>query len=88
MSWDDAIQIFKGVFTFDASLDIPGIGIVLTAFTTNILTWTSPAAVHPAFTYVMSSLALAYLVLKVWIAVLAVKSAHLDNKIKEKQLEE
>ena len=88
MSWGDAIQILKETFTFDPSFDIPGIGIVLTAFTANILTWSSATAVHPAFTYVMSILAVMYLTLKVYNAYLTVQSTRLDNKIKEKQLQD
>ena len=85
MRWIDYIQIFRETFTFDWGVDVPGVSILLIAFVSNILSFTS-APGHPFFTYIMSGMAVAYLALKIWIAILKVKSSILDKKIKEKQL--
>lgn len=88
MSWGFFIQILKETFHFTAALDVPGIGVIVISLTSNILSWTSSTAIDPAFTYIMTGLAAIYLVIKIINAILTGKSIKLDNKLKEKNLEE
>lgn len=83
----ESIQIFKENFNFYAAVDIPGIGVVITAFTTNILAWSSETAVHPILTYIMTGLAVIYFILKIGNVMLTRKSIKLDNELKRKKLE-
>jgi len=88
MSWDDVISIFKQTFTFDALLDGPGILFFITSIVSNILTWATPLAIDPRFTYIMTGLTGVYLVIKIGNAILTGRSIWLDNKLKEKNLED
>lgn len=88
MNWGNFLNIFKSTFTFDAYLDIPGIGCILAAFATNFILWSPAETVRPISTYIMSALAIIYLAVKIRNAILTGKSIKLDNKIKKKNLEE
>lgn len=89
MDWDYVIQILKETFTFNATLDLPGISFVGLAFITNLLSWNAPSPyVSPIFTWIMTGLAAIYLVIKIRNAILTGRSIKLDNELKKKTLAE
>jgi len=81
----NVIQIFKSTFTFSPFVDIPGISLVISAFTANILSSTG-ADVPPLFTWILSILGIIYLIVKIIGAILMAYSDYLDNQIKKKKL--
>jgi len=83
----NSIRFIKENFTFDYIFDVPGITTVVVAFVANIVSWAGKTEISPIFTYIMTGLAIVYLFVKIFNAILTSKSIQLDNKLKKKKLE-
>ena len=79
MTSDHVIQIFKSTFTFNPSLDLPGISFILGAIVVNIMSLVGSSP-PPFIAWILYILAIVYFVVKIIGAIL-------DNLIKKKKLD-